>query len=217
MEAVTLVTDPVEKAKLLQKKLALEAQATVLKEQVSTTKKEMQKALDEVVQKAKSAPAKDKITTQKLDDYKKLIIKFGDLSKIERTKVDFMSSVTGVSRVDEKRITKARDKLGYTLLPQEKEIQSKIKQIQSELTGISNKENANPLEQQIDKIQVIVEDILGRNGKKEDLDSIVNGFKSLLRKGEITEELCYNVSIYTDKLCHLRWHHEKKVESIAYG
>ncbi len=217
VEAVTLVTDPVEKAKLLQKKLALEAQATVLKEQVSTTKKEMQKALDEVVQKARSAPAKDKITTQKLDDYKKLIIKFGDLSRIERTKVDFMSSVTGVSRVDEKRITEARDKLGYTLLPQEKEIQSKIKQIQSELTGISSKENANPLEQQIDKIQVIVEDILGRNGKKEDLDSIVNGFKSLLRKGEITEELCYNVSIYTDKIESYVKKAEKQAQGLNFG
>lgn len=77
--------------------------------------------------------------------------------------------------------------------------------------------NATPIDQQLQKIERVIEDVLGLGANREDIQGLVSGFSQLLRKGETTEALCTLIRTYKDQADGYVSRVERQMKGVTFN
>lgn len=184
-EIETPVVDPTERAKLASEKLVLESRNKAVDQEITNQRLLMQNAIEQVAQKALVAG----VPPHKVDQYKQIALKGNDLTPADRATIAPVVTVKGTS-LDQKAAQSAWAKITYDLTLEKQDLTQKISVIGGKLNVMQKTANATPIDQQLQKIERVIEDVLGLGANREDIQGLVSGFSQLLRKGETTEALC---------------------------
>lgn len=211
-EIETPVTDPAERAKLAQEKQLLENKNRVVEQKITNQRQEMQDAIERVAQKALAAG----IPGHKVDQYKQIALKGNDLSSSDRATIAPVVTVKGTTG-DQRAAQLAWAKITHDLELEKQAVREKIGIIGGKLNVMQKTANATPIDQQMQKIERVIEDVLGIGAKQDDVRELVNGFSQLLRKGETTEALCLTIRAYQDKVDSYVARVERQMKGVTFN
>lgn len=211
-EIETPVVDPAERAKLASEKLVLESRNKVVDQEITNQRLLMQTAIEQVAQKALAAG----VPAHKVDQYKQIALKGNDLSKADSATIAPVVTVKGTS-LDQKAAQSAWAKITHDLTLEKQDLAQKISVIGGKLNVMQKTANATPIDQQMQKIERVIEDVLGLGANREDIQGLVSGFSQLLRKGETTEALCTLIRTYKDKADGYVSRVERQMKGVTFN
>jgi len=211
-EIETPVTDPAERAKLAQEKQLLENRSRAVGQEIVIQNQAMVQAIEQVAQKALTAG----IPAHKVDQYKKIALKGNDLSSADRATISSVVTVKGTTG-DQRAAQLAWAKITHDLELEKQAVREKIGIIGGKLNVMQKTANATPIDQQMQKIERVIEDVLGIGAKQDDVRELVNGFSQLLRKGETTEALCLTIRAYQDKVDSYVARVERQMKGVTFN
>lgn len=211
-EIETPVVDPTERAKLASEKLVLESRNKAVDQEITNQRLLMQNAIEQVAQKALVAG----VPPHKVDQYKQIALKGNDLTPADRATIAPVVTVKG-SSLDQKAAQSAWAKITHDLTLEKQDLTQKISVIGGKLNVMQKTANATPIDQQLQKIERVIEDVLGLGANREDIQGLVSGFSQLLRKGETTEALCTLIRTYKDKADGYVSRVERQMKGVTFN
>ena len=211
-EIETPVVDPAERAKLASEKLVLESRNKAVDQEITNQRLLMQNAIEQVAQKALVAG----VPPHKVDQYKQIALKGNDLTPADRATIAPVVTVKGTS-LDQKAAQSAWAKITHDLTLEKQDLAQKISVIGGKLNVMQKTANATPIDQQLQKIERVIEDVLGLGANREDIQGLVSGFSQLLRKGETTEALCTLIRTYKDQADGYVSRVERQMKGVTFN
>ncbi|HJK85411.1 MAG TPA: autotransporter outer membrane beta-barrel domain-containing protein [Candidatus Megaira endosymbiont of Stentor roeselii] len=209
----TPVVDPVQREKLAQEKVTLENRARDIETQITEKRKVIKEAVDQV---ANIALAKRK-SDSSIETYKSLMLKKGiDFSRAESVSVGEISGVQGALPW-QRKAEKAWTEITTSLELEKQGIREQLSEIGGQLNGMRMTENATDTDKQVQKIERVIEDVLGVGAKQDDIRALVNGFSQLIRKGENTEALCLTIRAYKNKIDSYASKVERQMKGLNFN